>query len=619
MTNVDTDIKAPFAPERPPRPASSPSRPTVDLEADPFTFHFSDEALSSRSHVNLHKGERIALHIKYVQLKGGFVLNDTEGGVWREEIFVECLRVPGGSGLAIVVSLTTEGMHVEVPGQSPISLGDRFDVAGELSIDHAPIVSVTRGTVQALDMSGASAEGFRIRRVPSAEDSGLAMGVDAVVVSSAAFFVEGWVDDRRSHLVGITMVDYETGEQVRLATGRLRRADVDSHLGVSRPGEFGFWAVGLGSPEQLDNSALSLVFENESAVPIDLDRRVLQSTGDFFTTVLTSLGRRQVIGNLTARSFADLDGGLGEILGKLHRQIASQRRVVGNAHFGRRADPSVSLVCVLYGFPDFLYLLIAQFARFGTLEGLEFVFVSNSPELEEVLLRDAELASFVFGADIRVISLNGNSGFSHANNVGVGAARGATIAIINPDVFPRDAAAVARLRALGASPPGKDIIGGKLFYADGSVMHEGMYFDRDEKLSALCAVPVLTVEHFRKGFPDTTPPVAREVPALTGALMVLEKALYERLAGFSTAYIFGHYEDADLCLRVARAGGRVVLDPALSFWHYEGMGSIKKPEHVGSGLYNRWLFARSWGRRLGELESGRARAAVQATATVETA
>jgi GT2 family glycosyltransferase len=297
---------------------------------------------------------------------------------------------------------------------------------------------------------------------------------------------------------------------------------------------------------------------------------------------------------------ADLDAGLGEILGKLHRQLASQRRVVSRSHFGRREEPSVSLVCVLYGLPDFLYLLVAQFARFGALDGFEFVFVSNSPELEEVLLRDAELAAFVFGADVRVISLNGNSGFSHANNVGVAAARGRTVAIVNPDVFPRDAAAVARLRELGASPPGNDIVGGKLYYADGSVMHEGMYFEKDGKLSALCTVPVWTVEHFRKGFPDASPAAPREVPALTGALMILEKALYERLHGFSTAFIFGHYEDADLCLRVRQAGGRVVLDPALAYWHYEGMGSVKSPEHVGSGLYNRWFFARTWGRRLKE-------------------
>jgi GT2 family glycosyltransferase len=607
MTDLETEIEASPVEKRPSRrrgdraPLVADDRPAINLSTGPFTFHFSEEALLTRSHVNIHSGERIALHIKYVPLKGGFVLNDTDGGVWREEVFVECLRVPGGVGLKLMVALTAEGVVVEVRGHPPVVLGDRFDLVGDLGVVHAPIVTVTPGALDTLDVALAD-DSLTIRRIHSVEETGITLGVDAVLASGAAFFIEGWVDDRRSRLVGISLIDYESGERVRLAMGRTRRPDVDSHLAVAKPGEFGFWAVGFGTPEQLGNGALSLVFENESGVPIEIGRRTMQSAGEFFTTVLTAFGRRSVIGNLTARSFADLDGGLGEILGKLHRQIGVQRRVVTRSHFGRREEPSVSLVCVLYGFPDFLYLLIAQFARFGSLEGFEFIFVSNSPELDEVLVRDAELAAFVFGADVRVIGLNGNSGFSYANNVGVAAARGRTIAIINPDVFPRDAAAVNRLRELGASPPGEDIVGGKLFYADGSVMHEGMYFDRDRKLSALCRVPVWTVEHFRKGFPDTTEPVPREVPALSGALMVIEKALFERLNGFSTAFIFGHYEDADLCLRVKQAGGRVVLDPALAYWHYEGMGSIKQPEHVGSGLYNRWFFARSWGRRLKDFE-----------------
>lgn len=608
MTDLETATDARTggptnAPARQPgaaRPGPEGARPLVNFDAGACTFHFSDEALLSRSHVNLHKGERIALHIKYVPLKGGFVLNDTEDGVWREEVFVECLRVPGGTGLKLTIAATADGPVVDLPGHAPVPLGGRFDLSGELAVVHAPVVSLLTGAPA--EAAAAMTETLNIRRIRSIEDSGLTVSIDAMVTSGAAFFIEGWVDDRRSRLVGVSMTDYESGERVRLAMGRTRRPDVDTHLAVSRPGEFGFWAVGLGSAEQLDNSALSLVFENESGVPIDVGRRVSQSPGEFFTTLLASFGRRAVMGNLTARSFADLDGGLGAMLGKLHRQIASQWRVATRSHFGRRENPSVSLVCVLYGFPDFLYLLVSQFARFGTLDGFEFVFVSNSPELDEVLVRDAELASFVFGADVRVIGLNQNAGFSHANNVGVAAARGRTVAIINPDVFPRDAAAVDRLRALGETPPGDDIIGGKLHYADGSVMHEGMYFDRDQKLSALCGVPVWTVEHFRKGFPDSAAPVAREVPALTGALMVLEKALFERLNGFSTSFIYGHYEDADLCLRARQAGGRVILDPALSYWHYEGMGSVKRPEHVGSGLYNRWYFARTWGRRLKEVQ-----------------
>jgi GT2 family glycosyltransferase len=82
--------------------------------------------------------------------------------------------------------------------------------------------------------------------------------------------------------------------------------------------------------------------------------------------------------------------------------------------------------------------------------------------------------------------------------------------------------------------------------------------------------------------------------------MVMERSLFERMGGFNVDFIFGHYEDADLCLRIQESGGRVILDPGLAYWHYEGMGSTKRPEHVGSNMYNRWYFSRLWGHRLTE-------------------
>ena len=239
------------------------------------------------------------------------------------------------------------------------------------------------------------------------------------------------------------------------------------------------------------------------------------------------------------------------------------------------------------------------------LDDLEFIFVSNSPELDETLVRDAEIASLVFGAQIRVITLNQNCGFSYANNVGIRAARSKSIAVINPDVFPRHAAACDTLMQLSGASLGRNILSGKLYYADGTVMHEGMFFVRDEKLTALADRPIWTVEHYRKGFPDLGDTAQRRVPAVSGALMLFRSDTFERLGGFDEKFVYGHYEDADLCLRLAEAGGKVVYDPRLAFWHYEGKGSIKRPEHAGSGFFNRWRFSNVWGAKLEEMYGGR--------------
>lgn len=575
----------------------------VNLDAEPFVAMFTEPALRSSTHLNFYRDGQIALHVKYIPMRGAFVLNDFQQGSWGEQIFVDCLLTPGAAGLTMNLALHEEGLQIRFMGMPPVSLAGRFDLSGALLARVPPNIRANEPETAPRERS--RAQDIQVVRMMTLEGAGVQLGLDAAVTSGSAFFLEGWIDDRRSPLVGISMVDYATGLRASLPVGRVRRPDVDSHLQVARPGQFGFWAAGLGGAQQLESAALSLVFEDGSGVPLELGAKFRQGEREFFEFLLATFGRRSVIGNITAQSFADLEAGYGELLSKLYRQIAAERRVMTHGRFGRRAQPpAISLVCVLYGYPDFLYMLIAQFARFGSLEGLEFIFVNNSPELEEVLLRDAELASFVFGAEIQVLTLNQNSGFSHANNVGVAAARSQKIAIINPDVFPRDPAAVGHLRLLCDRPLGSDIYGGKLYYADGSVMHEGMFFKQDRRLSLLCDAPIWTVEHFRKGFADTSSLQPREVPAITGALMVLERSLYEKLNGFNVDFVFGHYEDADLCLRVQQAGGRVILDPGLAYWHYEGMGSTKRPEHTGSNMYNRWFFSRLWGHRITEQENG---------------
>ncbi len=567
---------------------------SVDIKQSDFCVQFTDEAIRYASHVNIYKGDRIVFHIKYLRLRGGFVLNDVADGEWQTERFVECRNLTAG-GVRVSVCLRDGVPHLELPGASPIELGNRFSLIGKLTA-HLPrsIRLVTQRTSQARTTT-------QLVQMRSLEDSGIALGLDAVVTANGAFFIEGWIDDRNVRLSGVSLIDFATGQREYLPVYRVRRPDVEAHLQTSRPHEFGFWTVGASGGMLLEGSALTLVFVDGSGVPLTVGLPVRQTQHEFFDFLLANFGRRNIIGNRTARSFADLNAGYGEILSSLYKDTCGSRNSLSSTQFGRPHKPRVSFICVLYGIPDFLYLLVSQFARFSNLNEIEFIFVNNSPEIEEIVVRDAELASLVFSASIRVLTLNQNSGFSYANNIGVQAALADLIVIINPDVFPREAGSIKRLFTLAENGCGKDIYGGKLFYADGSVMHEGMFFSKDHKLTALCTSPIWTVEHYRKGFSDTSSAAIRPVPALTGALMVLSKTLYEQMGGFNTEIIFGHYEDADLCLRVQEHGGRALLDPALAYWHYEGMGSVKRPEHIGSNMYNRWYFSNCWGNRIEEV------------------
>lgn len=563
----------------------------VDLDRQPFAILLTEDALRFSTHANLVQDGRIVLHIKYLPTKRGLVLNDMRGGAWCEGVLLDC-EMPVSGGLVVTIILRMGTPTLTLPGNREVSLGGRFDLSGKLT------AFLPKGVVAYdFDENPLTIEAA-MRHDLSAENPGLPHGVDVFQTTDGAFFLEGWIDDHGPTLTGLSVVDSAGGQQDLFPVYRVHRPDVDSGLHSGQHREPGFWTAALTERLQMVGSVFSLVLADGSCIRLDPRRPSQKRPQEFLEMLLARLGSRKVHGNLAARSFKDLNAGLDRVLSRLHLKAALDRAVVTRAVFGPEGTVDVGVICVLYGISDFLYLLVSQFARFGQLSGIEFVFVNNSPELLDIVLRDAELASFVFDARIRIVSLNQNCGFSHANNAGVTESRAGTIAIINPDVYPRHSGAIAQLRALAESGPANEVRGGKLFYADGSIMHEGMYFRVDKRLSAISPAPVWMVEHYRKGFADRNDTQTRAVPAVTGALMVMKRSLYERLGGFSTDFIYGNFEDADLCLRAQESGAHVVIDPALAFWHYEGKGSTKRPEHVGANLYNHWTFSRKWNQRL---------------------
>lgn len=423
---------------------------------------------------------------------------------------------------------------------------------------------------------------------------------DAILLSRGFLFIEGWIDDRCDRLTFIAVGSAGDQPFLRAEPCRHRREDVERHLALSSPFEAGFWQLFAIPPEMAARPvALRLDLASGESISVPPANPVRLSVREHLDAFLGFYGRRSLIGSLVARSFAELDAGLGSTIACMHETVRATYQVSSEGHYGRRpAKPLLSFVCCLYGIPDFLFLQIARFADCTRLDHFEFIYVNNTPALEEVLHRDAELAAMLFETSVRVISFDQNTGFSYANNFGVSRARAQTVVLINPDVFPREAASLDALVRLASGKARRAITGGKLFYADGTVMHEGMAFIPDPRLSALARSPVWTVEHPRKGFPDRGESKAMKVPAVSGAMMVIDRNDFTRIGGFDEGFIHGHYEDADLCLRFAHQGAaqdwKVLCDPALAFWHYEGCGSIRRPEHEGALHVNRWRFSRKW-------------------------
>ncbi len=439
-----------------------------------------------------------------------------------------------------------------------------------------------------------------------------AFGMEAVRMSpGGGVFVNGWIDDASDPLAELR-VEGEgwAADLVPVSLARTRRRDVEQKLGSAARHPYGFWSfldLGRVVPR---NASCRVMLRLESGAGVTLTAGVRAvPDADLRDAVLGWLAGADHFGDPYSAAVTCLDGGAGAQIVAHNRRLTAG--IVANpfvARFGPQGGkPRGSLVVCLYGRPEFLFVQNALFAGLPGMEEYELIYVCNSPELNDRLLRDARIASLIHGTRQTLVLLPGNAGFGAANNAGVAHARSDRVVELNPDVVPRQKDWARRhTEAVELLPPERTaLFGVPLYYEDGSLMHGGMYFDIDsvpvERGGSLVRRDLVRVEHYGKGAPagDERFARARPVPAVTGAFMSVRRDWFERLGGFSEDFVFGHYEDADLCLRSLSAGTPAWLHD-IRLWHLEGKGGTRSLASEGASFVNRWQFSSTWAASLRE-------------------
>ena len=185
---------------------------------------------------------------------------------------------------------------------------------------------------------------------------------------------------------------------------------------------------------------------------------------------------------------------------------------------------------------------------------LQVVVVDNaSPDGGEREIRDAF-------PSVRWHAMGRNAGFGAAVNAGARQAASDWILALNPDaVVP--GGDVLRLSEWAALA-GVAAVGPLLFGPDGAV--ERSWDLRDSALGDLGRFFA-----WRLRLPLAAPRGPIEVAWLSGACLLVRRDAFERAGGFDERF-FLYFEDADLCRRLRRAGGRVMLHPGFRAEHQRG-------------------------------------------------
>jgi GT2 family glycosyltransferase len=468
---------------------------------------------------------------------------------------------------------------------APLDAGSRSDVTAFLAsaLDLVPGEDWAALSEQVFEIRQALRE--RLPTITAAPNAPLEAHIDSLLgVDERAFFVKGWIHSPGAQIARLTAVSPEGGRtEILERLFRSLRPDVvdffASHGSTSgdRNGMLCFF--------ELDSPSLrreGWVFEIEDRRGHAYEIEAPEVLDDPLAVRSALLSAPALDRPLDQELMASH---IHPAISRIQRQIGTEPVITAVTQLGEpRHAPEISIVVPIYKRVDHLEAQLAEFADDPDILASDLIYVLDSPEqAEELQLRAADLYS-IYRVPVRIAVLEKNVGFAGACNAGAELARGRLLLLLNSDVLPDRLGWLGTMRDFYDATPGIGALGPKLLYEDDSIQHAGMYYD------LLPGTSLWVDGHSFKGMHRSLPAanVARPVPLLSAACMMLDLYLYRRLGGLSREYVQGDYEDSDLCLQLLGEGLENWYLPEAELYHLEGQSYLTDVRR-SANRFNMWL------------------------------
>ena len=153
--------------------------------------------------------------------------------------------------------------------------------------------------------------------------------------------------------------------------------------------------------------------------------------------------------------------------------------------------------------------------------------------------------------------------FSALNNAAARLCRGTVLGLINNDIEVMHGDWLREMVGL-ALRPDVGAVGARLWFADGTLQHAGVVLG----IGGVAG-------HVHRQLPRTQPGycgrarLTQEFSAVTAACLLLRREVFDQLGGLDEVNLAVDYNDIDFCLRLRRAGLRVIWTPHAQLYHHE--------------------------------------------------
>ena len=207
--------------------------------------------------------------------------------------------------------------------------------------------------------------------------------------------------------------------------------------------------------------------------------------------------------------------------------------------------------------------------RLSTYRNVEIVVVDGYDISKSVL-------AAIQGSDLRVVRCDRPFNFSQRINLGVQAASGESLLLLNDDTEVITPDWIEAMLSL-AQQPAVGVVGAKLLYPNGRLQHAGILMLAGNPSHAFFNASGRDDGYYGSNIVD------RNYLAVTGACMMMRRSVFEELGGFDEQLPL-NYNDVDFCLRAHQLGYRNVFTPHAQLIHYE---SVSRATGLNAGELER--------------------------------
>ena len=226
-------------------------------------------------------------------------------------------------------------------------------------------------------------------------------------------------------------------------------------------------------------------------------------------------------------------------------------------------NPKISIVIANKDHEADLRRCLASIFEKSTYDNYEVIVVENNSETTEIWKYYEELKE---NERVKIVTYQGGFNYSAVNNLGVEAAEGEYILLLNNDTqvitvnWMEELLMYAQRQDVGA-------VGAKLYYGDKTIQHAGVVLGLGAHRTAGHSHYMQHRENL--GYMGRLC-YAQNVSAVTGACLLVSKELFEKAGGLDESFAVS-LNDVDFCIKLREMGYLNVFTPFAELYHYESV------------------------------------------------